>query len=108
MKFSKDYQPANRRKPDKITELLKATLQQPAPDTPDVTNIQKIVNKLIELASGGNVRAIDIIFDRVEGKPLQQVTIEQSEIQLPEIIILPPNNSKPPVYNENDIIDPLE
>lgn len=106
MKFSKDYQPANRRKPDKITELLKATLQQPAPDTPDATKMQVIVNKLIELAASGNIRAIDIIFDRVEGKPLQQVTIEQTELQLPEIVILPANNSNPPVYNESDIKEP--
>lgn len=40
---------------------------------------------------------------------LQTVTVDNVEERgLPQIIILPPNNSKPPVYNESDVIDPLE
>ena len=42
------------------------------------TNLQLIVEKLYEKASGGDLKAIDMIFDRLEGKPAQKVEVEES------------------------------
>lgn len=105
MKFSKDYQPENRRKPNPITDKLRRLLKQP--HNAEMTKAEAILNTLINEAIGGNVRAIQLIFERLEGKPLQAVSIEQTGGTLPEVIILPANNSKPPYYDESDIPDDL-
>jgi len=37
-----------------------------------------------------------------------QTNILQTIESLPEIILLPANTAKPPVYDEADVVDPLE
>lgn len=106
MKFSKDHQPENRRKPNPLTGTLKELLKEPY--NKEKNKGEAILHTLINEAISGNIRAIQLIFERLEGKPLQAVTIEQTDFKLPDVIILPPNNSKPAVYREEDIIDHLD
>ena len=42
------------------------------------TNLKLIVDKLYEKAIGGDLKAIDMIFDRLEGKPAQKVEVEET------------------------------
>ena len=42
------------------------------------TNLQLIVSKLYDKAKGGDLKAIDMIFDRLEGKPAQKVEVEET------------------------------
>ena len=42
------------------------------------TNLKLIVEKLYEKARGGDLKAIDMIFDRLEGKPAQKVEVEET------------------------------
>ena len=47
--------------------------------------IEAICEKLIDLAMEGDLKAINILLDRVDGKPRQQVAIEQSS---PEPLVI--------------------
>ena len=105
-KFSKDYQPENRRKPDKLTPILKEWLNKPF--APDCTIGEKIVEVLINEAINGNLKAAQFIFERVDGKLTQSIEVEQTNFAPPKIIYLPADTSKPPVTDESQIIDPLE
>ena len=42
----------------------------------NITRNEAIVAVLIKEALGGNIKAIDMIMDRVEGKPIQQTDID--------------------------------
>lgn len=42
-------------------------------DGTPVTKLELITKKLIELAEGGNVKAIEMISDRIDGKPKQSI-----------------------------------
>lgn len=48
---------------------------------------EQITKKLITLASNGNLKAIDILFDRTEGKPMQSVQHTTDSENPPEFII---------------------
>ena len=102
MKFSTEYQPENRRKPDALTPILKEWLNKDYAE--NLTIGEKIVQTLVEHAVNGNLKAIQLIFERIDGKPLQAISIE-NEMELPEIIVLPANNAKPPVHDEKDVKD---
>lgn len=68
-------------KPDKIIrdalllELNRLTIS----DGEKVKKVNRIVAKLVELAGDGKVDAIKEIFDRVEGKAVQGVTLTGDE-----------------------------
>ena len=68
-------------KPDKIIrdalllELNRLTIS----DGQKVKKVNRIVAKLVELAGDGKVDAIKEIFDRVEGKAVQGVTLTGDE-----------------------------
>ncbi|OWY25230.1 hypothetical protein C7N43_18065 [Sphingobacteriales bacterium UPWRP_1] len=104
-KFSSEYQPTNRRKPDKLTELLKQMLNEPATINPDVTHCTQIVEKLLEMAKAGNMRAIELIFERIDGKVKQEVENSYSQT-LPQVIVIEkPADTLPPVYSESEILE---
>ncbi len=94
--FTKDYQPPNRgRKPTKfLTELLikelksKEDLVVEGPDVEtgekrkikiEATNKEAIVRALLKKAKEGNVVAIKEVLDRVEGKTLQPVAMQDKD-----------------------------
>jgi len=62
--FSKDYQPKNRRGVSLVTKLK--TLLNEDPET--ATNIMK---KLLEKAEQGDLKAVEIVMDRIDGKVVQ-------------------------------------
>jgi hypothetical protein len=45
----------------------------------EITRFRKIINRLVDLGCEGDMRAIEFIFDRVEGKVRQQVDISGLE-----------------------------
>lgn len=49
------------------------------PDADGVTPAERIARKLIDLAVGGDVRAIGMIYDRTEGKPGQSIAVKGPE-----------------------------
>jgi hypothetical protein len=49
------------------------------------TNMERVVDELIAQACFGNVRAIAEIFDRLEGKPRQSVSIASESASLREL-----------------------
>ena len=77
---------------------------------PDDYYLDFVEDALMKLIREGNTAAT-IFALKTKGKArgyIEQTNIHQTIESLPEIIILPPNNSKPPVYDEADVIDPLE
>ena len=42
------------------------------------TKLQAVIETLYEKAKDGDLKAIDMIFDRVEGKPAQKLEVEQA------------------------------
>ena len=42
------------------------------------TNLRLIIDKLYAKARGGDLKAIDMIFDRLEAKPAQKVDVEET------------------------------
>lgn len=93
-KFSSEYQPENYRKPDPfkfLTNMLvgelnserEITVEGIDPKTGKLTQVrvaqptkEVIVNTLLRLGAKGSVKAIEMIFDRVEGKVTQGIIDE--------------------------------
>ena len=55
-----------------LTELLKEALDQPRTET-GKTNKQMVIEKMIELALKGDPVILKYLFDRIDGKPMQQI-----------------------------------
>lgn len=49
----------------------------------DPSKIRKITEKLVDMAQEGDLSAIQMVFDRLEGKPHQTVEIDQTVSSLP-------------------------
>jgi hypothetical protein len=62
-------------RPDFLTQTLISQLNEVDKDTKSEVK-HKLVAKLIELALGGDVVAIREVFDRVQGKPAQAMSID--------------------------------
>jgi hypothetical protein len=58
------------KKGDSITELLRSKGDSFDSDNGQ-TRLEKIADKLYEKAENGDLRAMEMIFDRLEGKPIQ-------------------------------------
>ena len=101
-KFGTDYQPENRRKPDTLTDVLKQLLF-----ANDSSDLEAIAGVLISEAKAGNIRAIQLIFDRLEGKAVETINTTSTNT-LPVVYILPADNSKPPVTDEADVNTDIE
>jgi len=84
-----------------VREILQIALQ------PELDKLPEYFSKITEPQE--KIKLLALLLPYVLPK-LQTVTIDgvESGFRLPEVIILPPNNSKPPVYREEDIIDPTE
>ena len=89
--FSKDYQPPTRGTPEDLTkgrqekklmtDALMVALKRVTKDAEGkpTKNINAIASKLVDNAKGGDNKAIDIIFDRTEGKAAQALTLMGDE-----------------------------
>jgi hypothetical protein len=55
-----------------LTDLLKEALDQKRTGT-GKTNKQMLIDKMYELADEGDVAILKYLFDRIDGKPLQQI-----------------------------------
>lgn len=64
----------NGRPKGKLTEALRELCEQPE-------NKDKIIKKLHELASKGNLKAIQYILDRLDGKPKQTTEVSLTSNQ---------------------------
>lgn len=84
--------------PNEVKELLSDAI---------LPELEKLPAYLAQLELPDRLRFIAQCLPYILPK-LQAVTVtNESEFKLPEVIVLPANNSKPPIYNETDIIDPL-
>jgi hypothetical protein len=82
--------PRGRRAGQSLTDVLQARIKLvPREMKPGVkdrrTNMERVVDELIAQACFGNVRAISEIFDRLEGKPRQSVSIASEAASLREL-----------------------
>lgn len=68
--------PKGRPKDAILTKEIRSQLNDVRDD--GKTNAQAIVESMIERAVKGDVRAADLIFNRIEGKPLQSVDLDLS------------------------------
>ena len=55
-----------------LTDLLKEALDQEHTET-GKTNKQMVIDKMFELANKGDSIILKYLFDRIDGKPLQQI-----------------------------------
>ena len=77
-------------KPDKIIRdaLLLELNREDLEDGKKVKKLQRIVRKIVACAAEGKMDAVNIIFDRVEGKPTQDIAVEHSgELTLRSVIV---------------------
>lgn len=84
-----------------VREILQIALQ------PELEKLPEYFSKITEPQE--KIKLLAQLLPYVLPK-LQTVTIDGTEngFKLPDVIILPPNNSRPPVYREEDVIDPTE
>ncbi len=51
--------------------------------TQNPARIRRVTEKLVEMAEEGDLTAIQMLMDRLEGKPVQSIEIDQTVTQLP-------------------------
>jgi hypothetical protein len=65
-----------------IRTILAQLLEMPDADNPDITRLEKICAKLVVMATHGDLASVDRVFDRLEGKPLQNGKLETANTNL--------------------------
>ena len=70
-----------------IADMLRETGRQ-NPETETKTRYELLAIKLWDMALDGNIRAIDIISNRLEGRPAQQIKLEAGHTKSPYEIYL--------------------
>lgn len=71
--------PNGGKRPRMVSQQIIAALNETAGE--GATKLRKLVDKLIELALGGDMQAINAVMDRAEGKPPQLNTADASEFR---------------------------
>ena len=77
---------------------------------PDDYYLDFVEDMLLQLIKQGNTAAT-IFALKTKGRGrgyIEQQNIIQTIESLPEIVLLPANTANPPVYDEADVVDPLE
>jgi len=77
---------------------------------PEEYYLDFVEDMLLQLIKQGNTAAT-IFALKTKGRGrgyIEQQNIIQTIESLPEIVLLPANTAKPPVYDEADVVDPLE
>lgn len=85
MQFSKGQSgnPNGRPKGAKgLGAMLKAQAEKDSEVDPDKSSLQLVAEKLIKKAVEGDLAAITILFDRIDGKPLQSIAIANEDEML--------------------------
>ena len=59
-----------------IRDAIAAALSAPRGVRGDRTALDNVLERLVEMAEGGNVRAAEILMDRAFGRPLQSIAAE--------------------------------
>jgi hypothetical protein len=59
-----------------IRSAIAAALSAPRGVRGDRTALDNVLERLVEMAEGGNVRAAEILMDRAFGRPLQSIAAE--------------------------------
>lgn len=67
--------PNGGRRPRMVTQQIVAALNEATDQGP--SKLRALVDKLITLALGGDMQAINAVMDRVEGKPIAMVTSDE-------------------------------
>jgi hypothetical protein len=63
-----------------LSKSLRKKLEELESDAPDArSNADLITDKLVTLALGGNLEAIKIVLDRMEGRPRQSISVDVDE-----------------------------
>jgi len=66
------------RKNESLTDLLREKIETPAKEK--ITRKEKIVEKLIAMAEGGDLAALRYVFDRCDGRPMQTLEINNDAV----------------------------
>ena len=61
-----------------VSDLLRNKGDELQPD--GKTKLQAVIESLYAKAESGDLKAIDMIFDRVEGKPAQKLEVEETRL----------------------------
>jgi len=61
-----------------VSDLLRSKGDELQPD--GKTKLQAVIDTLYDRANEGELKAIDMIFDRLEGKPAQKVEVEETKL----------------------------
>ena len=108
-RFDKDNQPSKekvgRKKTADLLALLREALVKEVKEGVTVQDV--IINKLVNTAGKGDLRAINMVLDRIHGKAVETVNTTNTNTT-PTVYILPADNSKPPVTNEADVDTEIE
>ena len=62
-----------------LRKALAQELQRPSDTSPEMTKFQGLVARLVELAEGGVPWAVQTVFDRIGGKPVQPIAEEGTQ-----------------------------
>ena len=77
--------PAGRTTDKALTEALRIELREAGKD--GLTRSRRVVRKLLQVAEEGNVTAIQLVFDRLEGKAPQSIDMHHSgELTLVDLL----------------------
>ena len=76
MPFSKGKSGNPQGRPKKgatLTDLLREKIESPKTLKEKIPRKEKIIEKLIALAEGGDLPALKYLFDRIDGKPIETI-----------------------------------
>lgn len=78
-----------------IKKYIRERLSEPISEESNITKLDAIAQRMLHEAGKGNIKAIELAMAYGYGKPMQQVdvTTQGEQIQIGQIVILPPNDS---------------
>jgi hypothetical protein len=71
-----------------LTDILRRQLQETLQDGSKLEKAEALVAKLIAVASGGDMQAMKLILDRLEGSPRQAIDLSGSAPAFPSKIVV--------------------
>jgi len=76
------------KKGETLTDLLREKIETPKTAREKLTRKDRIIEKLITLAEGGDLGALKYVFDRIDGRPKESIELTDGaiDIRLKEIM----------------------
>jgi len=68
------------KKGETLTDLLREKIETPKTVREKLTRKEKIIEKLIALAEGGDLSALKYLFDRIDGRPKESIELTDGAI----------------------------